>query len=250
MTGDKPLDRTTMYAFSRLATRIGVAAGMATGLGAAIVYPGPASAAVSAAQCGELWQRGQFGPWDYRVNRDKLPVVENNHFNARVEMLLGGMTGSIAGDLDYTLRAFPNHHRALISLMRLAEREKRDRFRDLHWAVECYFERAVRFKPDDTVARMLYAQYLAGNARKPEAVIQLALAVKEGADNPLTQYNAGLLYLELKEYELALQQAHRAIALGMTRPGLADGLKAAGQWREPAATASAEQPAAGTRGAD
>jgi hypothetical protein len=51
--------------------------------------------------------------------------------------------------------------------------------------------------------------------------------------NPFWHYNIGLLYFELGKHERAVQQSHKAIALGMTRPELTDMLKREGKSREP-----------------
>lgn len=62
--------------------------------------------------CGAL--QNAFGPFDDRTARGyNLDVVGSYHFTPPVEALIRGASGTIGGDLDYTLRAFPNHHRAL-----------------------------------------------------------------------------------------------------------------------------------------
>jgi tetratricopeptide (TPR) repeat protein len=194
--------------------------------------------------CGEL--ANAYGPYDYRTDRDKLPIVEGAHFTPAVEALVRATTGYLGQDIDYTLRAFPNHHRALLSMMRLAERAKTPQAAKANYSVECYFDRALRFRPEDTTARMLFATYLNKNRRTPEAKQQVDLAVTQAGDNAFTHYNAGLMYLEMKDYDAALKQAHRAQSLGFIRPELRDGLKAAGKWVEPPADpASAPASSAG-----
>ena len=194
--------------------------------------------------CGELGNG--YGPYDYRSDRDKLPIVEVAHFTPEVEALIRGNTSHIGGDLDYTLRAFPNHHRALISMMRLAERTKSPQAPNARYTVACYFERAVRFKPDDTTARMLFATYLHKIGRVAEANQQLDQSVMLAGDNAFTHYNAGLVYMDLKNYDKALHQAHVAYGLGFPRMELREALKAAGKWVEPStdpASAPASDPA-------
>ena len=193
----------------------------------------PALAQPAGNSCGEL--RNGFGPYDYRTDRDKLPIVEGAHFTPEVEALIRGNAGYIGGDLDYTLRAFPNHHRALISMMRLAERAKSPQAPAAKYTVECYFDRAVRFKPDDTIARMLFATYLHKIGREAEANQQVDRAVAVAGDNAFTHHNAGLMYLDLKNYDKALREAHVAYGLGFPRATLRDALKAAGKWAEPPA---------------
>lgn len=183
--------------------------------------------------CGEL--ANAFGPHDYRKDRgEPLQLVESAHFQPYVEMLIRGQTSSYPGhDIDYTLRAFPNHHRALLSVMRLAERDKAPRPRGMNYTVECYFDRAIRWQPTDQTVRMIFAGYLAKQNKRDDAKAQLAYVVQRAGDNPFTHYNAGLVYLEMNDFEGALAQAHRAAALGFPRTELRDKLQAAGKWSEP-----------------
>jgi len=192
-----------------------------------------AVAQVSPSICGSL--SNGFGPYDYRTERgNPLNLVESAHFTPKVEALVSGNSSSTAiGDIDYTLRAFPNHHRALISITRLTERAKSPQPPGFTRPAECYFERAVRWRPDDTVARMLYAQYLYLWKRPDEAKAQLERAAHDARDNPMTHYNIGLVYFEGGDLDHALLQAHKAYALGFTRPELRERLKQSGRWREP-----------------
>ena len=189
--------------------------------------------------CGNPFVNG-FGPHDYRVEQgQKLKVVEDYHFTQRVESLISGRSASLGADIDYTLRAFPNHHRALISMMNLGARQKNPVPPGAQFSVECYFTRALQFRPDDAIARMIYAKYLASNGRKPDAIRELEYTVRTAQENAFTQYNAGMIYFEMGEFDKALLQAHRALGLGFERPGLKQQLQGAGKWVEPAAAASA-----------
>jgi tetratricopeptide (TPR) repeat protein len=187
--------------------------------------------------CGNLYAQGQYGPYDFRTNKKEIQVVLRAHFLPIVESLIRGSTNTTpGGDIDYTLRAIPNHPNALISMMRLGEREKTPKPSGSRYTVECWFDRAIRFRPDDQVVRMLYVTYLtkAGD-RKPDAMRQLQIVLRAAQDNPFTYFNVGLLYADLNEYDLALVQAHKAMELGLDRVELRDKLKAAGKWRELAA---------------
>ena len=209
---------------------------MALCVGMLASSPFPVFAQASRSACGEL--NNAYGPYDYRSDRDKLPIVEIAHFTPEVEALMRGLTGLVGGDIDYTLRAFPNHHRALLTMMRLGERTKSVQPAGAKYTVDCYFQRAVRFKPDDTTARMLFANYLLKNGRSAEANQQMEQTLALAGDNPFTHYNAGLVYLDMKNYEKALQQAHTAYALGFSRPELREALKKVGKWVEPPADAT------------
>ena len=184
--------------------------------------------------CGELRSHGQFGPFDYRSAKNQLPIVEGYHFTPAVEALIRGSTNTLPGsDLDYTLRAFPNHHKALIAMVGYGEKMKSSKPSGLNYPIECYFERALRFQPDDTIVRMLYARFLAKLARSQEAKNQLERATTLAGDNAFSQYNIGLIYFDFKEYDKALAQAHKAIALGFMQPALREQLQAVGKWIAP-----------------
>lgn len=203
-------------------------------------------AQVSAQLCGPVWGTNHFGPWDYRKPQGNLGVVERAHFTLEVEQLIRGKTGPIGSDLNYTLRSFPNHHRALVAATRLAKRYNKDQPNGMEWTLECYFERALRFASDDFVVRGLYAQWLVQQGRRAEAEAQLAIAVDFAKDAPAWQYAAGLIYLELGDHERALSLAHRALKLGWQGHELKDRLVAAGRWRDPQGAAAAGASAAGT----
>lgn len=182
--------------------------------------------------CGAI--RSSYGPFDYRTTRgDELRVVEEYHFTPTVEALLGGKSGNIGGDLDYTLHVFPNHHRALMSLLRYSEKYKLSKDPDMKLPFECYFERAVRFRQDDPIARMLYASFLGKQNRISAAQQQLKAAEAVADGNPFTYYNVGMIYADLKDWDNALVQAHKAYALGFPQPGLRERIKSAGKWRDP-----------------
>lgn len=205
----------------------------------------PVFAQVDSGFCGPL--SGGFGPFDYRPEKDpptlgtgdhkhKLGLVEGAHFTTEVELLIRGHRSGDdpGGDIDYTLRAFPNHHRALLSIMRYGEKKGNQKPAGLMYVVECYFERAIRFARDDALVRMIYATYLTKYKRQPEAVAQLEQATVLAGDNPFTHYNIGLVYFDMKIYDKSLAQAHRAQELGFERTELRDLLKATGRWQEPA----------------
>lgn len=182
--------------------------------------------------CGSL--ENSYGPFDYRTESGaKLKIVEEYHFTPNIQSLVSGNSASLGSELDYTLKASPNHHRALMTMMRLGEKTKSPQPVGAHYSVECYFERALRFRPDDSTARMIYATFLAKNKREPEAIQQLETAEKAAGDNAFTHYNIGRIYFDIKNYDRSLEQAHKAYALGFTQSTLRDQLKNAGKWKEP-----------------
>lgn len=193
----------------------------------------PAWAQSNSWACGDL--KSHYGPFDYRTSRgERLDTVERYHFTPEVEALIRGKSSiHIGQDLGYTLGTFPNHHRALMSTMLYGRKLKSPQPPDLKYSVECFFQRALRFRPDDTTARMIYAMFLTANDRAPEAMRELERVEKEAGDNPFTSYNLGLIYLDLREYNKALQLAHKAMAQGFVQTGLRDRLQLAGKWQDP-----------------
>lgn len=183
--------------------------------------------------CGELRGPDIYGPYDY-LNRfslkQHLDLVEGMHFTPEIENLVRGRTGTIGGDLSYTLHAFPNHHRALTALAKLSIRDKTTHPPGLKYPVECYFERAIRFRSDDGIVRMIYGGYLSKVGKPNQAIEQLEIAVKLQPDNATAHYNLGLLYFDKKDYSKAKMHAERAYALDFPLPGLRNKLKKAGKW--------------------
>ncbi len=181
--------------------------------------------------CGAVEPPGPNGPWDYRTaTAAQRRLVESFHFTRSVETLSGGATGAIGGDLDYTLNKFPNHLRALSALMRLSERTRSMKPVGAKYPVECYFDRAVRFAPNDGQVRALYGFFLIKGKRETEARFQLDAAEQLGAEDPQIAYNLGLAYFELKDYDKSLAFAKRAYAAGISVPGLRKKLTEAGKW--------------------
>jgi len=191
------------------------------------------------AQGCDLTARHGAGPFDYRYEHQMLPIVELRHFTPKVEALLAGeSTSRPAPDIDYTLNKFPNHHRALISLIRLGQKLKTHHVDGMRYSIECFFDRAVYFRADDTIVRVLYSQYLDGAGRQADAIRQLELAATRAGDSGFSHLNIGMGFFDLKQYEKALQQAHEALRLGFSRQDLVDRLKSVGKWQEPLVVAA------------
>lgn len=181
--------------------------------------------------CGPL-QVG-YGPFDYRTATPKQKAaVEMHHFTADVEGLRSGKTGRIGADISYTLHAFPNHPRALLAMMRLSEREKKLKPRGAAYSIDCYFERAIRFVPNDPNVRTIFGTFLLKRGKPEAAIEQLRLAEQYAGENGNVSYNLGLAYFDLKDYTKAREYAKRAREQGFTLEGLQNKLKAAGQWKE------------------
>lgn len=197
--------------------------------------------------CGPMKIEGQTGPYDYRIDlamlrnpslaiqtrrtdRQILADVEKHHFPFTTEQLIRPVFSDFGSDLSYLFRVYPNHHRGLITLLRLAEREKSENIKGLQYPVECYFIRAIRFANDDLTVKMAYAKYLIWRDRTKDAEAQLDLTVKMAEDNQITLHIAGLLYAEAKLFDKAVDIARKIYADGFPREELRRALVQAGKF--------------------
>lgn len=200
-------------------------------LGILLIVVGLANETFAASVCGSL--KNGYGPFDY-TNEDhrktKLAVVERYHFNSDVESLKKGMSDYVYGDLNYTLRAFPNHHRALHAMARYQLINGKPKDARIYSA-DCYFKRAIRFRPKDAMSHMLYGIYLHRLNKKKQALDRYKLAEKLRPDSTEIKYNMGLLYFDLKKYDEAVNYARLAYQRGYPLPGLRERLKKKGLWK-------------------
>lgn len=188
---------------------------------------------VHAQVCGSPFDAGGYGPFDYRTDKSKLKLVEDFHFTPEVETLRQGKSGLIGGDLNYTLTVFPNHHRALMSLVNLVFKEKKVKPDGAHFTIDCYFERAEKFKPDDPMVKVIHGIYLIRAKKSKDAVPILEQAAQIAGDDPNVNYNLALALIDVGRPDDALKYAQIAYAGGFPLPGLRNKLKALGKWSEP-----------------
>jgi tetratricopeptide (TPR) repeat protein len=117
-------------------------------------------------------------------------------------------------------------------MARLGLRDKTPQPAGAKYSIDCYFDRAIRFVPNDAKVRQIYGAYLLAGGRHDEALLQLQEAVRLEPDNPTANYNLGLMYLKKQDYAQARLCARKAYALAFPLPGLKNKLIAAGQWNE------------------
>ena len=162
------------------------------------------------------------------------PTIES-HRKLPTPRHLWRLGQSLGSDIDYTLRAFPNHYRALDAMMRLAVRDRTPQPEGATYTVNCYFDRAVRFRPHDGVVRLMFGLFYYRNGDLKNAIVQGSLGDELTPNNPNIKYNLGLFYFQAKEYEKALSYAQQAQLLGTKLPGLKRKLVKIGKWLEPVA---------------
>lgn len=213
---------------TRVATRISIVVLM---LGTILLAGIGTSRAEIASACGSL--ENEEGPFDYRAAPPKtLDVVQRYHFTDSVAALQKGSTTIYVGaDISYTLRWFPNHPRALLAMAELARREKKDPPTGSPYTVQCWFQRAIEFRPDDEQVRAIYGVTLLRDGKRSLAIEQLKKALTLAPNDANAHYNLGLAYFGEKRYEEARVEAKAAYALGFPLPGLREMLTRENQWK-------------------
>ncbi len=177
---------------------------------------------------------GSF-PLDYNDPANKghiLYLVESAHMPPSVETLEKGNSSSVGGDLAYVLNAYPNHPRGLNAMARLGEKEHSEQPHGAIYSIPCYFERAMAFVPQDPIPPMLYGVYLAWNNQDEKALKYYQASEALDPDNANLQYDEGLLYFKMKQYDKAAEYAHKAYAGGFSLPGLRLKLQSVGKWSD------------------
>jgi tetratricopeptide (TPR) repeat protein len=178
-----------------------------------------------------------YGPFDYRHRRslkNELNLVESAHFTPEIENLVKGtVAGSIEGNLNYTLRAWPNHPKALLSLIRLQlSINKNLRKGPLETPPECYLQRAIHFSPEDASSYSLYGYYLKQIGHLEDAAKYYEKAAKLSPKDPKIAYSLSLLLTDLKRYEEAVKYAKVAYSNPQAPQKLKQILKKLGVWVE------------------
>jgi len=191
-----------------------------------------AAAAPARADCPPYVKTAVGGDYNDAEDRQDLAVVESYHFTPAVESLKHGNKSYLGGDLSYTLEHFPNHHRALSALAKLVLRDKNVQPTGAKFSIECYFQRALGYRPKDAKVHSIYAGFLLAQNKLDEAREHLDTAVQLDPENATSHYNLGLLHIKKKDYAAARQSAERAYALGFPLPGLRNKLQEAGQWTQ------------------
>jgi hypothetical protein len=215
--------------------------------GFAVMFAAASHAQMADGQdCGHPFDSpGRFGPFDYAdgARHEERQLVDGFHFTAYMQELavngftslkptvkedVGGIDVVVGGNFDYALHAFPNHHRALYAMavwqLRMRDKSPADLRRAMVGLnikpAECYFQRAIMYKPDDGLVRQAFGAFLhkAGDLRRAEEQYQAALELTP--DSAELHYNAGLLYVALGNYEKAAGHAARADELGYPLQGL------------------------------
>jgi tetratricopeptide (TPR) repeat protein len=191
-----------------------------------LMWPAYLAAAPDLSRCEPLSSDVDYHDVTDGASAVNLNTVESNHFVKDVEMLVRGQTAPLPLDIDFVLRAFPNHYRALNSM---ATWQLKNKLQTLTpdgrpWTADCYFQRALNFVPKDWRVRVVYAVYLHRAKRLDEAHEQYVAAEDLGANNADYYYSRGLLEVEMGDLDSARKYADKAYGMGMPLNGLRDKL--------------------------
>lgn len=178
-----------------------------------------------------------FGPFDYTkrnsIDPGSLIIVETNHFTPNVENLIKGQSSDLDGDLNYTLRAWPNHHRALLSVIRYQLKISLKLTPNaLKTPPECYLQRAIKFSPEDAASYSLFGYYLSKLKEFDIAKKYYDKAMAIEPENAKIAYSYSLMLIDMKHYEEAAKLAKIAYRQKNTPKTLKLMLEKIGAWQE------------------
>lgn len=194
------------------------------------------------ADCLPLHRAGKHGPFDYnKASGAERHLVESAHFNEHYQKYRLGsakfrksdhIIETPAAGFSYTLWAFPNHPQALAAMEDIAFKSKTDTPAGSQLRIHCYFQRAVKFTPEDPIVRAMYGYYYARRGQKNAAMQQLDRAESLNDGISSVAVYAAFAYFELKEFEKSLNAAKQAYQMGYQLPGLRNKLERAGKWHD------------------
>lgn len=174
---------------------------------------------------GQPLKAGSFGPYDYTnpAHQQYRPIVEDYHFTREVEALIGSANAPTpGGDIFYTLRKFPNHHRALYAMVRYQTEQHKWlplNFTRLY-SMECFFQRAHYFKANDPVVYMLQGIYFYKRKAFEHSEKFYLKSLSIYPESAEANYNLGLLYIDMGKFDKAKQYAKAAYKYGHPLQGL------------------------------
>jgi tetratricopeptide (TPR) repeat protein len=186
------------------------------------------------------------GPWDYydsinNVRNGENPMgnikrVTNVHLTPGMLRLEKRASGTFSGDIDYTLRAIPNHPAGLDLASRLEKRLSQPgaeltnllKYERPKHTAECYFKRAIALAPNRSYTYVVYGIHLHRFGKYEDASKAYAQALALGSDTIETNYNYGLSLVKSGRFAEAEQQAKIAYQGGFPLPGLRNMLQQQG----------------------
>lgn len=156
--------------------------------------------------------------------------VKQNHLDPAVQSLNdGNFSSAVLSDISFILNHWPNHYPALQALIRYEVGGGKE---VPYYPIDCYFEAARQFVPDDANVLVLYGLYRYKSGDNDHAEMYWRQALQVESNSADAHYNLGLLYVEQGRYNDALEHAVKAYSLGYPLPGLKNELIRAGYWEQ------------------
>lgn len=191
------------------------------------------SAGPAFAMCGPPHETNAFGraiDAQDPTEQKNIETVVRRHFTPDVQRLVrGNTTTNPADDIAYTLRQIPNHYGALRSMSEWQLKYPLNKRPGRYLSIDCYFERAIDFRPGDANLYVLYAIYLHRAGRFEDARVNYVKAQNAKLNSPEFYYNWGLTEFALRNYDEAARLAGLAYAGGYPLPGLKNKLAEVGR---------------------
>ena len=195
-----------------------------------------------AQECGPVPLPGAAGPYDYVDAKYSwnLNDISQNHWVPAQQELAAKRVQYALRELNFLLIRVPNHYPGLFELGRIEQHYPGISYdpsltgsKDIMFfppTAECYFDRALRYRPNDPTLRMLFGLYYHKSKHLEKALAQYQKAEIMDPESSEIQNNLGLVYFDLKDYESSIRHAQKAYKLGYPLAGLRKKLKAAGKW--------------------
>ncbi len=162
----------------------------------------------------------------------------NNHLRDGRERLATGDYGSAKREFEFVLNYVPNDPQALNGLSEVCVKWK---LPTCDMAMEQRFQKAIERNPGAAPSYVVQALYLHRKNKLEEAVKMYKQAIELAPNSINANYNIGLAYVDLKQYDLANLHAQKSYALGVTLPGLRARLQSAGKWNPNASLPASEE---------
>lgn len=183
---------------------------------------------------------GQYGPFDYYdPPKHSIQLVERAHLGPKTELLAEeGRWCRYFSDLDYTLRAFPNHPKGLVKMSQFLEhhaacnrkpskKKKSKSVADIYaeleegaWrerTPEYYFDRAIKYRSQYAETHILYGRYLFRKHKLEKSEKEFLVAanlINTASQKATTNYYMSLINLEKGDCKMAKQFAGKSYKSG------------------------------------
>jgi len=180
------------------------------------------------ATAGRGYWEGNIVIQDYYdpINTHYLDMVTGAHVDKMEQRYKKGQFDWVWSDLEYTLKRVPNHPRALLKLVTFSREYKK-----ITPAVaDDYFQKAIKFNPDEPNTRVIYGFHLQKYPQLDKAIEQYEIALKLKPNHAQGHYNLALALIDKGELEKAKKHAKEAYNLGYPLEGAKERLIELNAW--------------------